>query len=286
MSLKSWTTLVRPLGSEAPLWELFHENSKASSHERPLPDHARPLRDLAESLELTSYPSVPLSDEIVPPPALLGAAIAGRATPTSEPEPAILKLETLASILQYSYGAFSDPDMNQSRRRRAVDSPGFMYPLELFVHCSKVENLAAGIYHYSPTRNELRFLRRNDHSHDIAAQLRDPRLAYLASAIIFVAAVPERMVLRSGDRGYRLVLMEAGAVLQNLALVTHAWGLMCVTTAEYSDRHIDTLLGFDGLTMSTLSLVAISSVPDPPRHSTRIPPQECNLDHEGGANHE
>jgi len=75
--------------------------------------------------------------------------------------------------------------------------------------------------------------------------------------MLLVAAVPERLSAVHGDRGYRYLLMEAGAVVQNLTLITAALGLACVVTADYFDRQIDALLSLDGVTISTVCLAAV-----------------------------
>jgi len=251
-----WERLTRPpsVGEEVP-WELFHENAKAATLEE-LPGAGRIAgwtRQLPESLPFEPYPAVALPP--APPPALaLGEAIVRLAAGAGAVEPCALSLQDLAALLRWSYGVPGEPG---DRAPRAVASAGSLFPLEIFFHTAYVKGLQPGLYHYSPPRHELRRLRRHDQSHKIAAGLADPRLATGAALTVFIAAVPERSVLFYGDRGYRLALLEAGAVIQSLNLAAAALGLASVNVGEFFDRKIDAILGVDGLTVSTVSLVAI-----------------------------
>jgi SagB-type dehydrogenase family enzyme len=252
-----WERLTRPpvAGGEEVPWELFHENAKAATHEE-LPDGRRVAgwtRQLPESLPYEPYPAVALPPA-APPALALGEAIVRLAAGAGAVEPCSLSLEDLATLLRWSYGVPGEPG---DRAPRAVPSAGSLFPLEIFFHTAYVKGLAPGLYHYDPARHGLRFLRRHDQSHKIAAGLADPRLATGAALTVFVAVVPERSVLLYGDRGYRLALLEAGATIQSLNLAAAALGLASVNVSEYLDRKIDAILGVDGLTVSTVSLVAI-----------------------------
>jgi SagB-type dehydrogenase family enzyme len=264
-----WESLTGPQApaEDAP-WELFHENAKAATREE-LPNAARIAgwtRQLPESLPFEPYPEVALP--AAPPPSLaLGEAISRLPGPGAV-EPCSVPLEDLAALLRWSYGVPGEPG---PRAPRAVVSPGSLFPLELFFHTAYVSGLQPGLYHYDPVRHGLRFLRRHDQSHKIAAGLADPRLATSAALTVFIAIVPERMVFLYGDRGYRLALMEAGAVVQNLNLVVASLGLASVNVGDYFDRKIDAILGVDGLTVSTIALVTIGrpaaeSASDPSPH--------------------
>lgn len=114
-----------------------------------------------------------------------------------------------------------------------------------------------GLYHYNPPQHSLRLLRAGDNSHKLSKGFVEPRIANRVAMLIFIAAMPERTVFQYGERGYRFVLMEAGAVVQNLNLIASSLGLACVNVGEYFDREIDGVLALDGLTISTMYVVAI-----------------------------
>lgn len=258
MSSEAWTLMVKPAGREDALWELFHENSKAAPHEG-LPSQlqvAATARRLPESISFGPFPKVELPAASTPLDLVLGEAITDR-PPVRTLDPCTLSLEDLAALLRSSYGVIGDGgETDLPRSPRAVPSAGFLYPLELFFHSSYVAGLESGIYHYNPAQDDLRLLNRYDQSHRIAKGLVDPRIAG-AALLVFITAMPERAVLGYGDRGYRMVMLEAGAVVQNLNLVARALDLACINVGEYFDREIDRILGLDGLSLSTFYLVAI-----------------------------
>jgi SagB-type dehydrogenase family enzyme len=78
-----------------------------------------------------------------------------------------------------------------------------------------------------------------------------------ASLIVFITAVFERSVFKYGDRGYRFIFLEAGHVAQNINLVATALGLGSVNIGGFFDREIDEFLDLDGVTHSTIYMVAI-----------------------------
>jgi len=249
-----WDAIATPAGDgEEPAWSLFHEAAKSSPYEplAPIARLAAWAASLPESLPFEACPWVDL------PPAEplrlpLGAAIAARRTPQAL-EPVSLSLEALAALLHHSYGVVGEPG------ERAVASRAGLHPLELFFHSRLVDGLPAGLYHYDPPRHGLHLLRGNDQSGRIASALADKSLVLGASVLIFLAAVPEREVLVDGDRGYRFLLLEAGAVAHSLDLAARALGLACLQVGDYYDRPLDTWLGADGLTMSVLHIVALGN---------------------------
>jgi SagB-type dehydrogenase family enzyme len=260
MSNRSWQLATRPTNNDDALWELFHENSKASPHLPFLPDElaSEYAKQMNESLAFDPYPEVKLPEAATLPPVSIQEAIAGRALLAGELEPCSLSPETVGAILRYSYGVIDGAgDGEITRRPRAVYSTDSYYPLEIFLHSTRIEGIGMGLYHYNPPRHSLRLLRGGDSSHKLSPGFMEPRIANRAALLLFIAAMPERTVFQYGDRGYRFAMMEAGAVVQNLNLVVGALGLTCVNIGGYFDREIDGVLGLDGLTISTIYVVAI-----------------------------
>jgi SagB-type dehydrogenase family enzyme len=53
------------------------------------------------------------------------------------------------------------------------------------------------------------------------------------------------------------VFLEAGHVAQNINLVSTGLGLGCINIGGFYDRHVDDLLGLDGIRHSTIYMIAI-----------------------------
>jgi SagB-type dehydrogenase family enzyme len=255
VSTRAWDLLATPQAIEDAAWELFHENSKLTSHDPVMSEAVANayMAQIPESLVFEGYPEVNLPENCELPPILLSEALK-RDNVTLELEPSVLALETITALLKYGYGAL---DNTEGRRRRSVYSAGSLFPLELFAHIVRVAGLEPGLYHYYSPANSLRLLRKGNHSQKIAAAFVDPRCVQAAALTVFIAVVPERSVFRYGDRGYRFALLEAGAVVQNLNLAAASLDLRCANAGEFFDNEIDDVLDFDGLSVSTLYSMGI-----------------------------
>jgi SagB-type dehydrogenase family enzyme len=134
--------------------------------------------------------------------------------------------------------------------------------LELFFYSARVEGLQPGLYHYNPLKNNLRLLQDGDNTAKISQSLLQPNMTLHASAIMFVTAVFERTIFKYQDRGYRYILLEAGHVAQNMNLVATALGYGSVNIGGFFDREIDEFLDLDGVTHSTIYMIAIGGRAD------------------------
>ncbi len=240
-------------------WETFHENSKVSMFDIPPSDHevlAR-MADLAESLSFHGYPVINLPKALVDLTVPLGEAILKRST-AKQMTPVAVPLQTVATILYYAYGITRDQHaLGYPRSFRAVPSGGALYPLEIYFHSAHTEGFETGLYHYNPVENHLRLIRCGDQSEIIARALVQQNIAYDTSLIIFITALFDRSTFKYGDRGYRFALIEAGHVAQNINLTALGLGLGSINLGGFYDRRIDDFLDLDGLTHSTIYMVAV-----------------------------
>ena len=256
-----WQRLMMSSGESDSLWELFHENSKLSSYQLgPSNDDiiAR-MKDLHESLPFEGYPITELSNYRMKLDAKLEAAIISRVS-CREMTQRQVPADKLATLLHYAYGVNRDNyDGKLPRPFRVVPSAGALYPLEIFFHTARVQGLQGGIYHYNPSGNFIRLLKKGNFTSKIAEAMTAPNVlvALNASILVFITALFERSVFKYGERGYRFVLLEAGHVGQNINLVSSAMGLSSLNIGGFFDRAIDDLLGLDGVTHSTVYIIAL-----------------------------
>ncbi|MCC2643157.1 MAG: putative nitroreductase [Nitrospira sp.] len=271
MSSELWQDTYLPPGNKDQLWELFHENSKIGRFSRGLSDQEVRLRmtKLHESLDFVGYPLIKL-----PPPDAhfklsLSEAITSR-TSCRHLNPERLSLGKIATLLHYAYGINrSNSAATFPRPFRVVPSGGALYPLELFFYSSCIEENPPGMYHYSPEQNQLRLLSTQEEMSRIERATAYPELIRKASIIIFITAIFERSIFKYGDRGYRFILLEAGHVAQNLNLVSNGLNLGSINIGGFFDHEIDDLLGLDGVTHSTIYIVAIGQRTKPTRSEPR-----------------
>lgn len=261
MEREQWQDILLSPGNEDHIWELFHENSKLGQYHQAPADQevlAR-MNELHESLPYEGYPVVDLPRSRTTLDINLGRAIINRVS-ALKMSPSPLTLEQLGTLLHYAYGVTRDNKGTKFPRAfRVVPSGGALYPLEVYFHSAHIVGLEAGLYHYNPSRNNLRLLQKGDANQRISEAMTQPNIpiALGASLIIFITAIFERSVFKYGERGYRFVLLEAGHVAQNINLVSHALGLGCLNIGGFFDRQIDDLLCLDGVTHSTVYLVVI-----------------------------
>ena len=155
--------------------------------------------------------------------------------------------------------ASREPSPARSRRSARSPSGGALYPLELYVACSRVDEAERALHHYDPLRHGLERLR--PMSADTLAEL-SPYGEVLASsaAVLLVTGVFWRSRFKYGDRAYRFTLLEAGHVGQNVVLAATALGLASVPIGGFFDRRADAFLGIDGLHEASLYLFPLGGV--------------------------
>jgi SagB-type dehydrogenase family enzyme len=164
-----------------------------------------------------------------------------------------LSQEELSRLLYFSYGV-TDPRSHF----RAVSSGGGLYPLDVYAFVLRVEGLARGLYHYDAEHHRLDQLSLREFESDLksAAWLSDIDADNL-SVLFVVTATFARTTVKYRDRGYRLVLMEAGEVAQNMSLMATRLSLGACVLGGFQDDALSRLLEIDGCDEAPLLLVAV-----------------------------
>ncbi len=259
MENSAWDKMVLPNNREDQCWELFHENSKLSQFDHFLTQEEilAQMGEFHESLPFIGYPEVKLPQNLSPLNMSLEDALKSRHS-ARDLSPGPISMETLGTLLQFSYGVTRENKSSKLPRYfRVTPSGGGLFPLEIFFFSKNIQGLKAGVYHYSPSMNNFNFLLEGDRTEEIAKGVVNPSLVQSASVVVFISAIFERSVFKYGDRGYRFIFLEAGHVAQNLNLVSTALDLGSVNIGGFFDRKIDDLLMLDGLTHSTIYMIAI-----------------------------
>jgi SagB-type dehydrogenase family enzyme len=197
----------------------------------------------------------------LPPPealtASLGEAIAQRLSCRRFAKTA-LPLTRLSTLLRHGYGlgtSYRVGDWETSER--PLPSAGACYPLELYLFIRRVEGVEEGTYHYCVRDSALEFLGPAPSPTAVGELfLNQPWLAD-AQAVVVATAVPSRLLHRYGDRGYRYLLIEAGHLGQNLALVAAATGSASLCLGGFFDDELSRVLGLDPMLEVPLYGVAV-----------------------------
>lgn len=140
---------------------------------------------------------------------------------------------------------------------RAWPSAGGLYPLEIYISARQSPTLKGGVYHFRPLREDLVILPQADQAKIQGDGFFQQEFLRLASVVILIVAVLGRITAKYGDRGYRLALLDAGHLAQNLVLEAAHIGLPCVPIAGFADDVLAQALGIDGIDEVVLHSIAL-----------------------------
>ena len=189
----------------------------------------------------------------------LPAMAARRSVRTFVREP--IPLAALRDCLFAGFGftGFLDTGIVGSRALplKMAPSGGGRNPYEGYVYVRRVESVPAGVYHYSAAEHSLGLL---DDRPSIAAAdlLIGQHWADDCGAVVLLVANFERTMWKYPNAtAYRVVLLEAGHIAQNVALAAAAHGLNSTPTAAFSDTLAHRLLHLDWITQSLVYAILV-----------------------------
>ena len=158
--------------------------------------------------------------------------------------PATLGVSELARVLFFSAGVTRRARMAGGRPLflRAAASAGALYPIEVYVVCGDRTGLPAGVYHFSPVEFALRRLRDGDHRPFLARAAADPGVGDAPMTLV-LSGIPWRTTWKYGERGYRHLFWDSGAVLANVLALSDAAGITARVLVGFVDDDVSHLLG-------------------------------------------
>ncbi len=156
------------------------------------------------------------------------------------PTPAsALDLAGLARLLFFSAGVTR---ILQGVLFRAAPSAGALYPTEVYVVCGPLGDLPAGVYHFEPAEFALRRLRDGDFRARLATSAAEPAIACLPLCLV-LTGIPWRTTWKYGQRGWRHLFWDAGAIVANLLAVAAAAGWGARVLLGFVDEEVSGLVG-------------------------------------------
>lgn len=255
------------------LAEIFHENSKfypnlmslQLPHNEYLKPNYTPLEDITFT-NIPDYPDLPTLDSKI------GEVLLSRRSSWDFKGP--ISFIDFAVLLQYSFGVTSlkEVSLNDGStitlRFRSYPSGGALYPIEIYLYVRNVTGIERGLYSFSPYDRRLSFIEGGSHLEEqINALLpsTDPNRNPLfpagdyshAAVQFFLAADFKNQADKYGLRAYRLTLLEAGHMAQNLLLVATALGMEGIPLAGFYDDRANKLFQLDGVEKSMIYLIPV-----------------------------
>ena len=120
-----------------------------------------------------------------------------------------------------------------------VPSAGGLYPLKLYIIVSKQQGkLPEGYYQYDSLKDELIRYKEDVDIEQLKYCFNDEKLPFSSSVQIVIAANLLRTSTKYSNRGYRLTLIEAGHVGQNISLCCESMGLGSCELGGVLDKEI------------------------------------------------
>jgi SagB-type dehydrogenase family enzyme len=143
-------------------------------------------------------------------------------------------------------------------------SGGGRNPYEAYVYVRNVAGLQRGTYHYSASDHSLALVNDSYLPKPGAVLAGQPWFDNLAALILLVANFERTMWKYPHPTGYRVVVLEAGHIAQNIILAATAYGLASTPTCALSDAETESLTECTSITRTTMYSIALghkSSVP-------------------------
>jgi SagB-type dehydrogenase family enzyme len=135
---------------------------------------------------------------------------------------------------------------------RTAMSAGNLHPVEIYVVCGELETVPAGVHHFAPLEFGLTELRRGDHRAALAEATVDPVFVE-APVTLVLTGIPWRTGWKYGERGYRHLYWDAGALLANLLAAEPS----AAVRVGFVDEQVKRLVGVDGVSEFPLALVML-----------------------------
>jgi len=129
---------------------------------------------------------------------------------------------------------------------RTVPSAGARHPFETYLYINRVSGMEKGIYRYVASKHSLNLLKAGNFTDEMdEASLKQHFVGN--SAVTFIwSVVPYRTEWRYNLHSYKVILIDAGHVCQNLYIACEALGLGTCAIGAYNQDKIDKLLNLDG----------------------------------------
>ena len=115
--------------------------------------------------------------------------------------------------------------------------------VHLYLYVHRVEDLAPGVYRYWPEHAELEKIKTGDQRLVAAALSLGQDLAGNACVAFSMIGDFEDAARMYGDRGYRYVHFDAGAMGQRMYLAAEAFGLGATGIGAFFDEEVNRYLG-------------------------------------------
>jgi SagB-type dehydrogenase family enzyme len=173
-----------------------------------------------------------------------------------------ISISHLSLLIRNSYFITSKNNL----ATRCIPSGGGLYPIELYYISLNTIDLSNGIYHYDINTESLQQLKLLDISllnkieHSFYSKHRIDIDFKNASGVLILAGILNKTSLKYMDRGVRFILIETGAIMQNIYLNAAVLKMGCCACGGYIDDRVSELLDFKTKDQTILSTLIIGKL--------------------------
>lgn len=188
-----------------------------------------------------------------------------------------LSLQQLSNVLFYGDGITGELDLNpddspmlktaslgeqNNATVRTAPSGGGLFPIHLFLLLRNVEQIQDGLYRYLPHLHALSPVRMLDAESDADVLKRITQFgpnfeSNHANVIIFYVYNLYDNSRKYGDMAATFALIEAGAIAQNIHLISTALNLSSCDVGGFEKTPSERFLGLDGLTRQVVHVTVV-----------------------------
>jgi len=168
---------------------------------------------------------------------------------------------------------------------RAASCTGALYHIEIYVACTDIDGLAAGVYYFNPQNFSLVMLRSGDYRKFLAHAAGNEQNMEHAPVILIFTDIFSRNAIKYQAREYRHAFWDCGTILANTLAISSAHKIPHRLLLAFIDSEVNSLLGLETRREATLALLPIghtnSDPPDSPPLFGKIlesVPSECEID--------
>jgi SagB-type dehydrogenase family enzyme len=147
-----------------------------------------------------------------------------------------MDIKDIAQLLWAAQGITS------AEGHRTTPSAGALYPLEIYLVSGDINNLPAGVYHYTPLDHSLTLIEAGDKRKLLAASALMQGSINRSAGVIVISGVYARTTIKYFERGKKYVHMEAGHCSQNIYLQAVSLNIGTVVMGAFTDTLVKKVL--------------------------------------------
>jgi SagB-type dehydrogenase family enzyme len=143
---------------------------------------------------------------------------------------------------------------------RAAACTGALYHIDLYVVSSDINELDAGVYHFSPHDFSLRRLRKGDFRGFLSGATAGDESIVSSPVTVVCASTFWRNSWKYQARAYRHIFWDSGTIIANLLAACFAYGIQSKIVLGFIDSVVNILLGLDVKKEVSVILIPLSKL--------------------------